>query len=147
MLISMSSLLACMIVLLGETVLPGPGEANSLISTSVFSSAEEFRQEMSYPSLTKLPAPIISTREATERKRLLIQAGAAPSLSPLRAALERPLMWVSRCDPRLGWSMGWQALRVGWVSPLAPIRNELECFILVSDTFLSKHPWVLVMCN
>lgn len=147
MLISMSSLLACMIVLLGETVLPGPGEANSLISTSAFSSAEEFRQEMSYPSLTKLPAPIISTREATERKRLLIQAGAAPSLSPLRAALERPLMWVSRCDPRLGWSMGWQALRVGWVSPLAPIRNELECFILVSDTFLSKHPWVLVMCN
>jgi len=31
--------------------------------------------------------------------------------------------------------------------PATPIRNELESFILVSDTFLSKHPWVPVMCN
>lgn len=56
-------------------------------------------------------------------------------------------MWDSQRDPGLGWRIVHQDLSLEWVFPTAPIRNELECFILVSDTFLSKHPWVPVMCN
>lgn len=37
--------------------------------------------------------------------------------------------------PGQGWHTVLQNLDLGQVFPAAPIRNELECFILVSDTF------------
>lgn len=49
--------------------------------------------------------------------------------------------------PGQGWLIVLQDLDLGRVFPATPIGNELECFILVSDTFLSKHPRVPVMCN
>lgn len=82
-----------------------------------------------------------------EKKLLLVQAGVSPSVTPLGDVSEKDLMWDSQGDPGQGWCTVLQNLNLGRVFPAAPIRNELECFILVSDTFLSKHPWVPVMCN
>lgn len=114
-----TSLLPGMVALLGERRLSGPGEGNSPVSSSALSSVEEFHRDtcLSYPSHTKLPAPIFSTREAVKRKRLLVQAGASPSLPPLRADSERPLMWDSQRDPGLGWSKVRQGLNVGECPP------------------------------
>lgn len=61
--------------------------------------------------------------------------------------LWRDLWCGTQRDLGLGWTAVQWGLNLGRESPTAPIRNELECFVLVSDTFLSKHPWVPVMCN
>lgn len=106
-----------------------------------------FTERCVLPISHQTPCSYLLYQKSCEEKALLVQAGASPSLPPSRDASQRPLMWDSQHDPRLSWSMVPRGLNVGWVSPMAPIGNELECFILVSDTFLSKHPWVPLMCN